>query len=38
MIQNIDGKLRPGHDWRLHVTDEFTNILYEIQVSARKPK
>jgi hypothetical protein len=37
-IQNIDGKLRPGHDWRLQVTDEFANTLYELQVSARKPK
>ena len=37
-IQNIDGKLRPGHDWRLQVTDEFANTLYELQVTARKPK
>ena len=37
-IQNIDGKLRPGHDWRMQVTDEFANTLYELQVTARKPK
>jgi uncharacterized protein DUF6894 len=37
VIQNIDGKLRPGHDWRLQVTDEFANTLYELHVSARKP-
>jgi hypothetical protein len=36
-IQNIDGKLKPGHDWRLQVTDEFANTLYELHVSARKP-
>ena len=37
-IQSIDGKLRPGHDWRLQVTDEFANPLYELHVSARKPR
>jgi hypothetical protein len=37
-IQHIDGKLSPGDDWRLQVTDEFANTLYELQVSARKPK
>ena len=37
MIQDIDGKLRPGHDWRLQVTDEFANTLFELQVTARKP-
>jgi uncharacterized protein DUF6894 len=37
-IQNIDGKLRPGRDWRMQVTDEFANTLYELQVTARKPK
>jgi hypothetical protein len=37
-IQSIDGKLKPGHDWRLQVTDEFANTLRELQVSARKPK
>ena len=37
-IQSIDGKLKPGHDWRLQVTDEFANPLYELQVTARKPR
>jgi hypothetical protein len=38
IIQNIDGKLRPDHDWRMQVTDEFANTIYELQVSARKPR
>jgi hypothetical protein len=38
IIQNIDGRLRPDHDWRMQVTDEFANTLYELQVSARKPQ
>jgi hypothetical protein len=38
IIQNIDGKLRRGHDWRMQVTDEFANTIYELQVSARKPQ
>jgi hypothetical protein len=35
-IKDIDGKLRPGHDWRLEVTDEFLNPLWEISVAAAK--
>jgi hypothetical protein len=38
MIQNIDGRLKAGHDWKMEVTDEFANVLYVIQVSARTPK
>ena len=34
IIQDLDGKLRPGKDWRLEVTDEFANPLYVIHVSA----
>jgi len=25
IIQDLDGKLRPGKQWRLEVTDEFTS-------------
>ena len=35
-IRDLDGKLRPGHDWRLEVTDEFKNPLWEINVRAKK--
>ncbi|WP_445217007.1 DUF6894 family protein [Bradyrhizobium sp. Pa8] len=38
MLQGIDGKLRPGHDWRMEVTDEFQNTLYVLHIQAEKPK
>lgn len=28
IIQDLDGRLRPGKDWRMEVTDEFANPLY----------
>ncbi|WP_024576554.1 MULTISPECIES: hypothetical protein [unclassified Afipia] len=36
IIRDIDGGLRPGHDWRMEVTDEFQNPLWEIHVKAEK--
>ena len=38
ILQGIDGKLRPGHDWRMEVTDEFANSLYVLHISAERPK
>ena len=38
IIQDLDGKLRPGKDWRLEVTDEFANPLYVIHVSANRAR
>ena len=38
IIQDLDGKLRPGKGWRMEVTDEFSNPLYVIHVCAEKPK
>jgi hypothetical protein len=38
IIQDLDGKLRPGKEWRLEVTDEFSNPLYVIHVSADRAK
>ena len=35
LLQSLDGKLKPGQDWRMEVTDEFANPLYVIQVSAK---
>ena len=35
--QSLDGKLQPGRDWRMEVTDEFANALYVINVSANTP-
>jgi hypothetical protein len=37
MIQSMNGKLLPGTEWRLEVTDEFANPLYVIHVIAEKP-
>jgi len=38
MLQGIDGKLAPGRDWRMEVTDEFQNTLYVLHILAEKPK
>ena len=35
VLQGLDGKLQPGRDWRMEVTDEFANPLFVINVSAR---
>ena len=35
LLQSLDGKLQPGRDWRMEVTDEFANPLYVINVSAK---
>lgn len=36
IIQDLDGRLRPGREWRMEVTDEFANPLYVIHVHADK--
>lgn len=36
IIKGLDGSLRPGHDWRMEVTDEFANPLWELHVKAKK--
>jgi len=36
MLQGIDGKLQPGHDWRMEVTDEFDDPLHVLAISAEK--
>jgi hypothetical protein len=38
ILQGIDGKLAPGRDWRMEVTDEFQNTLYVLHIQAEKPK
>jgi hypothetical protein len=38
ILQDIDGKLKPGHDWRMEITDEFRNPLFVLHISAEKPK
>ena len=37
MLQSMDGKLLPGTEWRLEVTDEFANPLYVIHIIAETP-
>jgi hypothetical protein len=34
MLASIDGRLRPGHDWRMEVTDEFQNPLFVLNINA----
>ena len=36
MIKDIDGRLKPGHDWHMEVTDEFENPLWELHVKVEK--
>jgi hypothetical protein len=36
--QDIDGRLKPGHDWRMDLTDEFRNTLFVLHITARKPR
>jgi hypothetical protein len=36
MLQSMDGRLLPGTEWRLVVTDEFANPRYVIHVICRE--
>jgi hypothetical protein len=36
ILQGLDGRLQPGRDWEMEVTDEFANPLYVIRVSAKR--
>ena len=36
IIQDLDGKLRPGQEWRLEVTDERATPIYVIHVNAER--
>jgi hypothetical protein len=36
LFKDLDGKLRPDHEWSLEVTDERRNPLYYIRVSAEE--
>jgi hypothetical protein len=37
ILQSLDGKLQPGREWRMEVTDEFANALYVLHIHAEKP-
>ncbi len=36
IIKDIDGRLRPGHDWKLEVEDEFKNVIWALHVKAEQ--
>jgi hypothetical protein len=38
ILQDIDGKLVPGREWRMEVADEFQNTLYVLLIKAENPK
>jgi hypothetical protein len=38
IFKDIDGRLRPGQEWALEVTDEARRPLYLIHIEARKMK
>lgn len=38
LLQSLDGKLQPGCDWRMEVTDELARPLFIISVSAKDPR
>jgi hypothetical protein len=38
ILQDLDGRFRPGREWRMEVTDESANALYVIHIHADKPK
>jgi len=35
ILQDLNGRLAPGSDWRMEVMDEFANPLYLIRISAK---
>jgi hypothetical protein len=38
ILQSIDGKLKPGREWRMEVADEFQNTLFVLHINVRKPR
>jgi hypothetical protein len=36
-LQSLDGTLKPGHDWKMEVADEFRNTLFALHIAATKP-
>jgi len=37
-LQSLDGKLKPGRQWRMELTDEFANPLYVLHINAERSK
>jgi hypothetical protein len=38
LLRDVDGKLRPGEEWALEVTDEAGKSIFNIQISTRTTK
>lgn len=38
LFRDIDGKLRPGQEWALEVTDQAGTGVFEIRISTKKKK
>lgn len=38
ILQGLDGKLAPGRDWKMEVTDEAQNTLYVLHIHAREAR
>ncbi|WP_409362458.1 hypothetical protein [Bradyrhizobium sp. SBR1B] len=38
VLQDIDGKLVPGREWRMEVVDEFRNPLFVLHINAERPR
>ena len=36
LFKDVDGKFRPGHEWKLEVADGEHRKIYSINVSAKK--
>lgn len=34
--KDVDGSSKPGHDWRMEITDRFANPIWETHVKAVK--
>ena len=38
ILPDLNGSLKPGHERRMEVADEFKEPLFVLQISAQKPK
>jgi hypothetical protein len=36
VLRDMDGKMRPGHEWALDVTDENRSLLFHIKIGTKK--
>lgn len=37
MLEDMDGRLKPGHDWSLEVTDAGAKVIFRLIISAEYP-